>query len=121
MPLIALLPGDGIGPEIVSVAVSVLHRTAELFDLSVETRESLVGGAGLRRNRASLAARHLGIVQAKRRNSFGCGRRGQNTTPLNPPICGLNAAHCCRYASIWDFLPICGPLFYPRFWLPLHR
>ena len=45
MPLIAILPGDGIGPEIVSVAVSVLNRTAELFDLSVETRESLVGGA----------------------------------------------------------------------------
>ena len=45
MPLIAILPGDGIGPEIVSVAVTVLHRTAELFDISLEMGEALVGGA----------------------------------------------------------------------------
>ncbi len=45
MSLVAVLPGDGIGPEIVSVAVQVLHRAADLFGFVVETREVLVGGA----------------------------------------------------------------------------
>jgi 3-isopropylmalate dehydrogenase len=41
MPLVALLPGDGIGPEIVKEAAGVLNVVAP----DVELREALVGGA----------------------------------------------------------------------------
>lgn len=41
MPLVALLPGDGIGPEIVKEAARVLAVVAP----DVELREALVGGA----------------------------------------------------------------------------
>jgi 3-isopropylmalate dehydrogenase len=39
---IAVLPGDGIGPEIVKEAVKVLHKLGEKFELE----EAPVGGAG---------------------------------------------------------------------------
>ncbi|GAO21338.1 3-isopropylmalate dehydrogenase [Alicycliphilus sp. B1] len=41
---IAVLPGDGIGPEIVAEAVKVL----EALDLKLEMETAPVGGAGLR-------------------------------------------------------------------------
>ena len=42
---IAVLPGDGIGPEIVSEAVRVLNTAAGVFGFSVQTTEGLIGGA----------------------------------------------------------------------------
>lgn len=42
---IAVLPGDGIGPEIVGEAVKVLHCLQGDFGLSVELEEAPVGGA----------------------------------------------------------------------------
>lgn len=42
---IALLPGDGIGPEIVAEAVKVLSCLQNDFGLAVETETGLLGGA----------------------------------------------------------------------------
>ena len=42
--LIAVLPGDGIGPEIVPQAVRVLQAVGEKYDLSFEFQEALFGG-----------------------------------------------------------------------------
>lgn len=42
---ILVLPGDGIGPEIVSEAVKVLRAAMQRFSLEVELDEALVGGA----------------------------------------------------------------------------
>lgn len=44
---ITLLPGDGIGPEIMAVAVEVLTVIAKQFDLQFEFTEALVGGAAI--------------------------------------------------------------------------
>jgi 3-isopropylmalate dehydrogenase len=43
---IAVLPGDGIGPEIVAEAVKVLARLRDDFALAIEMEEAPVGGAG---------------------------------------------------------------------------
>ena len=43
---IAVLPGDGIGPEIVAEAVKVLARLRDEFGLKIEMEEAPVGGAG---------------------------------------------------------------------------
>src|SRR5690554_6891533 len=43
---ILVLPGDGIGPEIVAEAVKVLERLRADFGLEVELEEGLIGGAG---------------------------------------------------------------------------
>ncbi len=43
---IAILPGDGIGPEIVAEAVKVLQCLKSAFGFQVELNEAPVGGAG---------------------------------------------------------------------------
>lgn len=44
---IAVLPGDGIGPEVMEQALKVLKATAEKFNLSFEFRECFVGGKAI--------------------------------------------------------------------------
>ncbi|MBW4545754.1 MAG: 3-isopropylmalate dehydrogenase [Symplocastrum torsivum CPER-KK1] len=44
---ITLLPGDGIGPEIMAVAVDVLKVVGEQLDLRFEFQEALIGGAAI--------------------------------------------------------------------------
>ncbi|OUL18816.1 3-isopropylmalate dehydrogenase [Nostoc sp. T09] len=44
---ITLLPGDGIGPEIMAVAVDVLKVVGKQFDLKFDFQEALIGGAAI--------------------------------------------------------------------------
>ena len=44
---IALIPGDGIGPEIVREAVKVLNAAGEKFGFSLDYTEVLLGGASI--------------------------------------------------------------------------
>jgi 3-isopropylmalate dehydrogenase len=44
---VTLLPGDGIGPEVMSAAVKLMHHVAERFNFSIETSEDLIGGAAI--------------------------------------------------------------------------
>ncbi len=44
---VAVLPGDGIGPEIVPEAMKVLDRAGELFGFGFQYEEALVGGAAI--------------------------------------------------------------------------
>jgi len=45
---IAVLPGDGIGPEVIAQAVRVLEAVAERFELRFELETMPVGGAAVR-------------------------------------------------------------------------
>ncbi|MBD2089925.1 3-isopropylmalate dehydrogenase [Microcoleus sp. FACHB-1515] len=44
---ITLLPGDGIGPEIMAVTVAVLKEVGSQLDLTFEFQEALMGGAAI--------------------------------------------------------------------------
>ena len=44
---IVCIPGDGIGPEIVSQAKLVLERVAEVYGHSIDTEDVLMGGASI--------------------------------------------------------------------------
>ena len=44
---IALIPGDGVGPEVVAGAVSVLEAVGRRFGFAFEWTELVVGGAGI--------------------------------------------------------------------------
>lgn len=44
---VAVLPGDGIGPEVVREATQVLAQAADLYAFSVDLEEGLVGGASI--------------------------------------------------------------------------
>jgi 3-isopropylmalate dehydrogenase len=45
--IIAILPGDGIGPEIVAEAVKVLEKLWTSYGLDVQLEQGLVGGAAI--------------------------------------------------------------------------
>ena len=45
---ITVLPGDGIGPEVVAEALKVLRAVADLFDHQLDVREYPFGSSGLR-------------------------------------------------------------------------
>ncbi len=60
---ITLLPGDGIGPEIMAVAVAVLKTVAEQLDLSFEFQEALMGGAAIDAKGEPLPAETLDLCR----------------------------------------------------------
>lgn len=47
VPKIALLPGDGIGPEITREAVKVIEAVSKRFNWSFELQEGLIGGIAI--------------------------------------------------------------------------
>ena len=52
---ILVLPGDGIGPEIMSEAVKVLQLANEKFSLGFELVEGELGGAAIDKHGVPLA------------------------------------------------------------------
>jgi len=59
---VAVLPGDGIGPEVTDEALRVLRAVAELFGFGLETPEYAVGAAGVAASGSALPARTRGGV-----------------------------------------------------------
>ena len=56
---IAVLPGDGIGPEICEVTLSVLRSVDRKFELKLQFEEHEIGLAGLKRSGSTLPAKVL--------------------------------------------------------------
>ena len=61
---IAILPGDGIGPEVVAEAVKVLERLRKDFGLKVETETAVVGGTAYDRHKHPLPDATLKLAKA---------------------------------------------------------
>lgn len=57
---IVLLPGDGIGPEVVSAAVAVLQAVGQKFGHGFETAEFLIGGCAIDQHGTALPEETLG-------------------------------------------------------------
>jgi len=83
---VVVLPGDGIGPEVVGCALEVLRKVAHLYDLTYETAEMPFGGQAVDRWGVCLpdetleACRRadavlLGAVGGPKWNSLPAGRR----------------------------------------------
>lgn len=60
---VLLLPGDGIGPEIVAEAVKVLEALQARFDLQVDLQQGLVGGAAYERTGSPLPEETLTVAR----------------------------------------------------------
>ncbi|MEC4812242.1 MAG: 3-isopropylmalate dehydrogenase [Scytonema sp. PMC 1069.18] len=60
---ITLLPGDGIGPEIITVAVEVLKVVGKKFDIQFEFQEALMGGAAIDATGEPLSAATLDMCR----------------------------------------------------------
>ena len=71
---IALIPGDGIGPEIVDEAMKVLDKTAEVYGHQIEYTQLLMGGASIDVNGVPLTEETL--EQAKKSDAVLMGSIG---------------------------------------------
>lgn len=61
---IAVLPGDGIGPEVMAEAVKVLRRVAEVYGHTFTFEEGLIGGVAIDETGSPLPDEVLAMCQA---------------------------------------------------------
>ena len=61
---ITVLPGDGIGPEVVAEAMAVLTQAGDIFGFSTDVEEGLVGGASIDAHGKPLTDEVLAMTKA---------------------------------------------------------
>ncbi len=60
---IAILAGDGIGPEVMNAALTVLDRVEKVFNVKTEKREADVGGAAIDKHGSALPESTLEVCR----------------------------------------------------------
>jgi 3-isopropylmalate dehydrogenase len=90
---ITLLPGDGIGPEVVAEAVRVLDVIARKYDHTFQYRERLMGGCSIDQYGTSLTDETLADCQSADAILFGAvgGPRWDDPNAKDRPERGLLA------------------------------
>lgn len=71
MSRIAVLPGDGIGPEVIAQALKVFEAAARRFGVCFEMRQGLVGGASIDRHGVPLTPETLDACRSADAVLFG--------------------------------------------------
>ena len=117
--IILLLPGDGIGPEVVAAAADVLRATASRFGHSFQLPEAIIGAAALRRKLPPLPDETL--AAARRADAVLLGAvgdpefdRGPSSGRPEAALLGIRKAlglyANLRPARVWPGLESAGPL-----------
>ena len=104
---ITVLPGDGIGPEVVAQATRVLSAVGERWGHTFSLREALIGGAAIDQTGNGAAARDAGDRPRDRRGAAGRGGRARSGTIRAPRFAPSRG--CSRSARGSGCTPICGP------------
>ena len=86
---LAILPGDGIGPEVVEQALGVLDAVARTFGHELEAREAPIGGAGLDACGEALPSRTLDLCRAADAVLLGAVGGPRWSDPTRRPEQGL--------------------------------
>ncbi len=88
---VLILPGDGIGPEVVPVAVQVLERVSDRYGLGVELDSALVGGTAIDQTGTPLPAETLAKARESRAVLLGAvgGPKWDDLPTLERPERGL--------------------------------
>lgn len=84
---IAVLPGDGIGPEIMEQAIKVLDRAKQIFGFELEYEHADVGGAAIDRQGKALPPSTLALCEDSDAILFGSvgGPRWEHLPPEEQP------------------------------------
>ncbi len=84
---IAVLPGDGIGPEIMAEALKVLDVVQQRFGIELTYEEADVGGAGIDRQGKALPGDTLALCQSSDAILFGSvgGPQWESLPPEEQP------------------------------------
>ncbi len=84
---IALLPGDGIGPEVMKEAVKVLNTISKKFDITFDFKYADVGGAGIDNHGIALPEGTLKLCEESDAILFGSvgGPKWDKLSPERQP------------------------------------
>lgn len=84
---IAVLAGDGIGPEVMAEALKVLDAVSEKFGFTVKTQSALVGGAAIDAHGEALPAATLDLCKQSDAILFGSvgGPKWTSLPPAQQP------------------------------------
>ncbi len=104
---IAILPGDGIGPEIIAQAVKVLDKLIE-GGLDVRYEYAPLGGAAYDAHGKPYPDVTRDLCRAA--DAVLLGAVGDSNMTILSARCVLNVA-CWRFGRIWACLPICALQF----------
>ena len=87
MNKIAVLPGDGIGPEVMQEALKVLKAVGSKFDFTFEHQEADVGGCAIDRHGEALPPDTLAICRESDAILFGSvgGPKWESLPPAEQP------------------------------------
>jgi 3-isopropylmalate dehydrogenase len=116
---ILLLPGDGIGPEVVAAAASVLRAVASRFNHRFDLNEAWIGGAALRRGLPPLPDDTLAAARAANAILLGAVGdpefdRGDSSRRPETALLAirreLKLYANLRPAKVWPGLESSGPL-----------
>lgn len=91
---IAILPGDGIGPEVMDEALKVLHKVEDKFAFKFELEKGLIGGIAIDETGSPLPEATKKLAQSSNAVLLGSigGPKWDNLAPeMSPEIGGLLA------------------------------
>ena len=109
---IAVIKGDGIGPEIVTEAMKVLDSVAGKYGHSFEYDQLLMGGCSIDVNGVPLTDET--IERCKSADAVLMGSIGGDTT--TSPWYKLPRQDCLRSESRWAFSQISVRRYFTRSW-----
>ena len=72
---IAVIPGDGIGPDVVEQTLNVMDKVGEKFGHTFNYTKVLAGGCAIDATGACLPQETIDICKASRRCAAGCRGR----------------------------------------------
>ena len=87
MKKIAVLPGDGIGPEVMTAALKVLDAVEKKYDIQLAYEEADVGGSAIDRHGCALPQATLALCEASDAVLFGSigGPKWETLPPAKQP------------------------------------
>ena len=81
------LPGDGIGPEVMDIALDILQATGEIYDFKIEYETKDVGGIAIDKHGEALPETTLEDCRNRDAILFGSvgGPKWENLPPKEQP------------------------------------
>ena len=116
---ILLLPGDGIGPEVIAAAADVLRAVADKYGHQFELREAIIGAAALKKGLPPLPDETLAAAQSSIAILLGAVGdpafdKGPSSQRPEAALLGIRKAlglfANLRPARVWPHLETAGPL-----------
>ena len=109
----AVLPGDGIGPEVMEVALRVLNQIAQQFDLKLDYEKADIGGIAIDRHGVAFPDSTHTICAAADAILFGSvgGPKWESLPPKEQPERAALLRSVRHFLSMQMYVPAC---FYPE-------